>query len=72
MTVTGGNQYSPEMNPTHHDCSRNERYRRKLLLAVKGKPMRHEYGTMTMIRLLDFMYENKNKTKKNIFCVISI
>ena len=26
--------------------------------------MRHEYGPMTVIRLLAFMYENENENKK--------
>ena len=29
-------------------------------MAGKGKPMRHEYGQMSVIRLLDFMYENED------------
>ena len=35
--------------------------------------MQHEYGPMTMIRLLAFMYENENKNEKVKFvCVSSI
>ena len=28
--------------------------------------MRHEYGPMNVLRLLEFMYENENKNKKKV------
>ena len=47
----GENRYSHGMNPTCHKYRPMTVTGGRLILAVKGKPMRHEYGPMTLIRL---------------------
>ena len=54
---TGSESYASRVYP-------NDRYGGRLVLAVKGNPMHHEYGPMTVTSLLAFMYENKNENEK--------